>query len=128
MSAATRSTAYLAVSALCLVTHNAVLIAGDAVGIPLAASVGLSFFVVVVLGYFGHSRLTFRKPIAAFRFARYALAMAVNVPMAFVTVWFARDIAGLPMVVAAPVSTIVSIGINFIVSRWAISHHRPTQD
>ncbi|MCU0736312.1 MAG: GtrA family protein [Methylotetracoccus sp.] len=126
--ATTRSAAYLAVSALCLVTHNAVMIAGDAAGLPLSASVLLSFCVVVVLGYVGHSRLTFREPMTAGRFSRYALAMAANLPTAFVTVWLARDVVGLPMIVAAPLSTVVSIGINFLFSRWAIVHRHSVRD
>jgi hypothetical protein len=32
------------------------------------------------------------------------------------------------MIVAAPLSTVVSIGINFLFSRWAIVHRHSVRD
>lgn len=123
-----RSGSFLAVSAICLLTHNVVMILGDYSGLPLLASVGLSFIIVVFIGYLGHSRFTYHEQVTLTQFSRYAVAMAANLPTALVTVWLARDMFGLPMPIAAPLSTVASLGINYVLSHWAIARHRPEQD
>lgn len=123
-----RSGRFLAVAAICLLTHNAVMVLGDYSGLSLIASVGLSFIIVVIIGYLGHSRFTYHEPVTLTQFSRYTVAMAANLPTALLTVWLARDLFGLPMPIAAPLSTLVSLGINYVLSRWAISPHRPAQD
>lgn len=112
---------FSAISALCLLTHNAVLIGGDMAGLPLIGCLLLSFSIVVVVGYVGHSLLSFREPLSMPRFARYALAMLANLPTAFATIWVARELFGLPMLYAAPLSTVASFLLNYLLSHWAIA-------
>ncbi|HWV61377.1 MAG TPA: GtrA family protein [Sphingopyxis sp.] len=112
--------AYGAVSATCLVLHNAVMIGGDWLGWPYFGSILVSFSLSAVTGYVLHSLVTFGKPISMRHFARYAIAMAANIPLAFVAIWIWHDIAGLAMLWASPIATICMIAVNFLLSRWAI--------
>jgi putative flippase GtrA len=113
--------AYAIVSALCWTLSNAVLIAGDWANFPLSLSIGLSYSLVVVTGYVLHTLVSFKQHLALSAFARYAVAMSLNIPVAFAAVWLWRDSVGLPMLWAAPLATLCSTAINFVLSRWAIS-------
>jgi len=117
---------YGTVSALCLGLHNAVVIGGDWLGWPYLASILLSFCLSAATGYLLHSLLTFGEPLEARRFARYAGAMSLNIPLAFVALWVWHDLAGLAMIWASPIATLCMIVVNFLLSRWAIVP-RPTR-
>lgn len=119
-----RPIGFTIVSATCLVVHNAVMIGTDGISFPLWGSVLTSYCIVVVIGYFGHSQVTFGQTIGAMRFARYAFAMAANIPSAFIFVWLAKNLGGLPMVLSAPLATVCSLALNYMLSRWAISPGR----
>ena len=108
------------VAAVSLVLHNVIIIVGDAAGLPLISSVLISFCVVVVVGYLLHSRLTFCAPVAWSGFQRYALAMAINIPLSFTMIWLWHVAAGLPMIWASPIATLFMMVVNFQLSRWAI--------
>ena len=83
--------AYVAVAGVCVVLHNAVLIIGDLLGIPLWLGVMISFGIVASVGYVLHGLFLFRQPLAVRRLAKYAVAMSANIPLAFVTTWFCRS-------------------------------------
>lgn len=108
------------VAAVSLLLHNAIIVAGDATGLPLIISVLISFCFVVVVGYLLHCRLTFRAPVEWSGFNRYAVAMAINIPLSFTMIWLWHVAAGLPMIWASPIATLCMIVVNFQLSRWAI--------
>ena len=112
---------YVAVAAICILLHNAVLIVGDFLGLPLWAGILTSFTLVASVGYVLHGLFTFRQPLAFSRFAKYVIAMSANVPVAFVTTWFWKDLVGLPMVLAAPLASACMLVLNFLLGRWAIT-------
>lgn len=116
----TRAAAHIAVSAACLVTHNAVMIGADFAGVSLAAAMLASFCVVVVLGYSLHSLITFREQLSWHGLQRYTAAMSANLVMAFALTFLLRDAFALPMIIAAPAASILMIAVNFLLSRWAI--------
>jgi putative flippase GtrA len=113
--------AYVAVAGVCLVLHNAVLIIGDFLGIPLWLGVMISFGIVASVGYELHGLFTFRQPLAVRRLAKYAVAMSANIPLAFVTTWFWNRVVGLPMALAAPLASVCMLAVNFVLGRWAIT-------
>jgi len=88
------------------------------------SSVTLAFVIVVSAGYMLHSKLTFRAPLTIHSFTRYAIAMAGNIPLAFVITWLWHDLARLPMIWAAPLATSSMIPFNFVLSRWAIGSRK----
>jgi len=112
--------AYGAVSAICLVLHNVVMIGGDRIGWPYFASILLSFTLSAITGYILHSHATFGEPVSMRRFLRYAFAMTANIPLAFVAIWIWHDVSGLAMIWASPIATICMVAVNFLLSRWAI--------
>jgi len=113
--------AYVAVAGVCVVLHNAVLIIGDLLGIPLWLGVMISFGIVASVGYVLHGLFTFRQPLAVRRLAKYAVAMSANIPLAFVTTWFWNRVVGLPMALAAPLASVCMLAVNFVLGRWAIT-------
>ena len=119
---------YGMVAGFCLGLHNAIIIGMDWLGAPLIAGVVLSFGVVTSAGYGLHSRFTFRRPLGRVAYGRYALAMSVNVPLSFVTIWLWRHglgaWPGLPMIYAAPLASGCMIAMNYVLSHWAIGRHR----
>jgi putative flippase GtrA len=129
MSIARTTLAYGAVAATCLGLHNAVLIGVDRAlhgRVPglavLVTGFVLSFLVVSVAGYLLHSRFTFRERVSWHRYGRYALAMSTNTPLAFAATWVLNMPLGLPMAWAAPLASVGMVGVNFLLSRWAIRH------
>lgn len=112
--------AYSAVSALCLLLHNTIMIGGDWLGWPYFFSILLSFCLSATTGYLLHSLVTFGEPVTVRRFLRYSAAMTANIPLAVVATWIWHDVAGLAMVWASPIATICMIGVNFLLSHWAI--------
>jgi putative flippase GtrA len=112
--------AYVAVAGFCILLHNAVVIVGDAAGMPLWLSIVLSFVIVAAVGYFLHARLTFRQPLAVAGLVRYAFGMSANLPLAFVTTWFWSEQAGMPMSLAAPLASACMLAVNYLLARWAI--------
>jgi putative flippase GtrA len=116
---------YLVVAAICMITHNAIVIGGDAVGIVMPVAVSISFGIVVLLGFFLHSRYTFAVKGDGRSLLRYTAAMALNLPLNILLLWLLFDLMRWPMVVASPVATIVMLAVNFFASRWAITARGP---
>jgi putative flippase GtrA len=112
---------YAGVSGLCLLLHNLVMIAADSLGLMLPLAVLASYMIVVVSGYALHSRISFRREMSLATFLRYAVAMSVNIPLTMATTWLWLGPAGLQMHWAAPLATLCTLAINYLLSRWAIS-------
>lgn len=112
------------VSATCLLLHNVCLITADFFSCRLAGAICISYLMVVVIGYFMHSLITFRRPLGLTEFRGYALAMSANVPLAWITTWFWHSAVGFPMVYAAPLASASMIVVNFVLSQWAIAVRR----
>jgi putative flippase GtrA len=112
---------FFTVGLACALLHNAIMIAGDWLGLHYVPSSFLSFAIVVVFGYCLHSVWTFpeaqrgRAP-----FARYVLTMALNLPLSIAGMFVFVDLAGLPVAIAAPVVTLLLAAFNFLGSRWAL--------
>lgn len=113
--------AYISVAGCCILLHNVVMIGANRASVALGPAVLLSFFVVASAGYVLHSLFTFRQPLALKGFARYAIAMSANIPLAFVTTWFWYKVVGLPMTIASPIASGCMLALNFVLGRWAIA-------
>jgi putative flippase GtrA len=116
---------YLVVAAICMITHNLIVIGGDAAGLYMPVAVCISFCVVVLLGFVLHSRYTFAVKGDGRSLLRYTAAMALNLPLNILLLWLLFDLMRWPMIIASPVATLVLLAVNFFASRWAITAHRP---
>jgi putative flippase GtrA len=110
----------MVVGLACAGLHNAVMIGGDLAGLHYAVSSVLSYLIVVVVGFALHVRYTFGQPARFAAFWRYAVTMAANYPATLLLLFLMCDVAGLPVVVAAPAATVVMFAWNYVASRWAI--------
>ena len=113
--------AYVIVSGFCAFLHTANLIVADNIGIPMGLAVLASFLIVGCAGYVLQAVFTFRRRLAVTGLFRYAAAMSVNIPLAYVAIWIWHVALGLPMLIAAPVASVCMLGLNFVLGKWAIA-------
>jgi putative flippase GtrA len=111
---------FVGISALCWAAHNVVMITTDWAGCSLWVSIFLSFGTATLIGYIGHAQLTFSQPMSIAGLGRYAAGMATAVAIAVPVIWFWKVGMHLPMIIASPVASICTVGINFVLTRWAI--------
>jgi putative flippase GtrA len=111
---------FLGISAACLAAHNILMIVTDWVGVPLLGSILVSFTVATLLGYFGHSFMTFGQPLSINGLGRYSVGMMTAVAIAVPVIWFWKVAMHLPMIIASPAASLCTVGINFALTRWAI--------
>jgi putative flippase GtrA len=119
-AAAWRTIRYTMVGAVSAVTYNALMILGDRAGFGYLAMSVVTFAVVTPLGYLMQSRFTFRQPLSAARFLRFASGVAAGVPIYFVTIGLLCGGLGVPVIIAAPVTTVVLYVWNYASAHWAI--------
>ncbi len=117
---------YALVAITCAALHNVIMIALDGFGIHYGFSLLASTCFLVPVGFWLHCAFTFTVDRSWRAFCRYAVVMALNLPLSFVFVWLSFDIMQLPMIVAAPLSTVLLFAWNFLASRWAV-YQRPAE-
>lgn len=111
---------YLGVSLFCLLVNNALFIALDHMGLWFGWSVVISTIILTPLGFTLQSLATYDRELNWVAFRRYALAMAANPFLVFLLLWLIRDLANVPMIMAAPLVTGLMFVWNFATSNWAI--------
>ena len=112
---------FFTVGLACALLHNAIMIGGDWAGLHYVASSFVSFGVVVLFGYWLHSGWTFpRAERGGMSFARYALTMALNLPLSIAGMFVFVDLAGIGVPLAAPLVTVLLAAFNFAGGRWAL--------
>ncbi len=111
---------YLLVAITCAILYNAVLIVGDFLGLHYIVSSLISYATGVFLGYGLHSAFTFGRELSAKSLLRYALGLAVNLPISIALMFLFCDVAGIAVAVAAPMTTAIIFAWNFATSYWAI--------
>ncbi len=113
---------YTVVAATCAALHNIIMIVLDYVGVYYGLSLLISTSILIPTGFILHCRLTFSVEQSWPAFWRYGGVMAVNMPLSFAFIWLIYDIIGLPMIIAAPVATVLLFVWNFLAARWAVNH------
>jgi putative flippase GtrA len=115
----------LAVGFACALLHNAIMISGDWMGWHYAASLVVSFAIVVGVAYWLHSGWTFGGAVrSGGSFARYVVVASANFPLSLAGMYVLVDLAGLPVALAAPLLTVLLAVLNFFGSRWALRARR----
>jgi len=112
---------FFTVGLVCALLHNAIMIGGDRLGLHYVASSFISFALVVLVGYWLHSGWTFPgAERGGTTFARYALTMALNLPLSIAGMFLFVDLLGVTVPVAAPAVTVLLAAFNFAAGRWAL--------
>jgi putative flippase GtrA len=119
-----RGARYLVVAAFCAGLHNAIMITLDYFGVHYGISLLVSAAVLIPTGFYLQSRFTFSVSGSWSAFWRYAAVMIVNTPLSFIFLWLLYDVMALPMIIAAPISTLVLLAWNYLASGWAVQHRR----
>ena len=115
-----RPARYLVVGAACAITHNLLMIAGDAVGLHYFPLTLLSFMLVTPLAFCLHLRFTFAETASVSRFFRFALGVAAAYPVALLSMFVLVSLLHLPMVLAAPIATVMMFCWNYVSASLAI--------
>jgi putative flippase GtrA len=115
-----RGRRYLTVGALCALTHNVIMIGSDYAGIHYFPATLLSCAVVTPLGYLLHCRFTFGQARSLAGFLRFAVGIAAAYPLSLGLMVLFCAALGWPVLVAAPLTTILLVVYNYISAHWAI--------
>jgi putative flippase GtrA len=115
---------YLAVGVACALLYNAIVIAGDRIGLHYAWSLLISFAIVVVLGYRLHTGWTFPGAAREASFVRYTFMASFNYPLMVAGLFVFVDLLSVPVPVAMPIVTVLLAAVNFFGSRWALRARR----
>jgi putative flippase GtrA len=115
-----RARRYLTVGALCAVTHNVIMIGADFAGLHYVLGTLVSFVVLTPMGYLLHSRFTFHKPASLAGFLRFTAGIAAAYPLSLGLMVLFCSVLEWPVLVAAPLTTVLLIAYNYISAHWAI--------
>ncbi len=96
------------------------MILGEWAGFDYVSSSFLSLLVVIPAGYLLHAGFTFGSGRSWSAFLRFAVSILAGFPISLLTVALLSSGAGLPMVIAAPVATLVLFVWNYATAHWAI--------
>lgn len=110
---------YVVVALPTAIFANVVLIGGDAAGMPYPLVVLVSWFVTGTVAYALHANFTFRARLAARSWIRFMAGNALGIPACIVLLGLGKML-GLPMVVSAPITTVILFAYNYINARLAI--------
>lgn len=116
-----RGPRYALVGLFCAVLSNVIMIAVDHIGGSSLVAVTVSVVVLIPTGFMLQAVVTFEKPLNWRSFGRYAALMVWNWPLFSLCVWIMHDVLFVPMLWAAPMTTILSFIWNYAVSAWAIA-------
>lgn len=112
---------YTIVAIACALLHNAILIATDALGANVFWCQVASAAVLLPVGFWLQSQVTFRCERSLRGFFRYSGALLTNFPFALLLLWLARNAFALPMWAAGPLSSAALFCWNYLTSSWAFS-------
>lgn len=119
-----RGPRYAAVSLFCLLLSNAILIGADRMGLSSGLAVLLSAAVLIPVGFLLQARVTFAVSPTLDAFARYAGALATNVPLSWLILLIVHDLCHVDMALAAPLATILLFFWTYLTSSWALRRRR----
>lgn len=119
---------YAGGAVLCAVVNNIILIGGAWGGLPDLAGVLIAWFAGGTTGYLYHGKFTFRQAPTRRSYARFMSGTAIGIPLTWLLLVALRQGLGLPMEVAAPVTTVVLVIYNYLNARIALlwGRRKPT--
>ena len=111
---------YATVGALCAAMNNVLLIGGEFAGLHYTASSLLAFAVVTPTAYWLHAAHTFREPLSWRGLGRFTAGLLMGLMIFFLVIALLCSVLELPMIVAAPIATLILFVWNYVSARWAI--------
>lgn len=114
---------YTIVGAICAVANNVVLILGDFAGQHYVLMTFVAFALVTPLGYLLHCSFTFKESVSVVGLLRFTSGVATGFPIYFLFMAVMCSGLGAPVVLAAPITTVMLYIWNYASARWAILGH-----
>jgi putative flippase GtrA len=111
---------YLIIACFCAASHNVIMIAGDRAGGSYPVMTLASFLILTPTAYVLHTRYTFAERFSVDRLLRYALGTAVGLPLSLLTMAILCTSLKLPVLIAAPIATVILFVWNFASARFSI--------
>jgi putative flippase GtrA len=115
-----RQRRYAMVGAACAVMNNILLIAGDTLGVHYMVSTVLAFSIVTPSAYLLHAAYTFGEARSWTALWRFSAGLAFGFPIFFLVMALLCSGLRLPMIMAAPLATLILFVWNYVSARWAI--------
>ena len=115
-----RGRRYLTVGAFCALTHNVIMIGADLAGLHYLPATFISFAVVTPLGYLLHCRFTFHQAHSLAGFLRFTAGIAAAFPLSLGLMALFCTVLQWPVLVAAPLTTVLLVVYNYVSAHWAI--------
>ena len=112
---------HLLIGAFCALLNNLLIIGLVWRGFGYFSATWIASTPVLLAGYFLHCFLTYRTKACWSSFAMYCASILGSFPLWFAALYVIIDVAGLPIEVAAPVTTILLFFWNYISIGWAFS-------
>lgn len=117
-----RALRYLAVGATCALLYNFLMIGMVTLGVGVVWATVIVIPPLLLTGYLLHALVTFETRFCRTDFLRYSLTILTAWPVSAAIVYGLADLAGLPIVLAAPLTTAAMLVLNWITAHWAIAH------
>lgn len=111
---------YLIVVTICALVNNVLLIALVKLGFHYFTSIWLAYIPMVLFGYCLHVSVTFETRPTLAALARYGLAMLANYPLWIGSLFVLCDLLKMPILIAAPIGTVITFFGNYVATHWAI--------
>jgi putative flippase GtrA len=115
-----RSWRYTLVGAICAVANNLFMIGTDLLGGHYLLGTFIAFLFVTPIAYLLHSWFTFGRPLNARAFARFTVGVATAYPIAACLMVVLCSGLRFPVVLAAPIATVILFVWNFMAAHWTI--------
>ena len=115
-----RARRYLTVGALCAITYNVIMMGADFAGLHYVWGTVISSVILAPMGYLLHSHFTFHRRATWPGFFRFSTGFAAAYPLSLGLMVLFCSVLKLPVIIAAPLTTICLIVYNYISAHWAI--------
>lgn len=120
---------YTLIGVASVAANNAILLAGDAMGVHYAASTLVCFFLIGGMAYLGHANITFEATHSLWGYLRYCATQATGIVLTLVLLHGMIDRLSWPMLVAAPAVSLAMFAYTFLATRWAVLYRSaPSQN
>jgi putative flippase GtrA len=116
---------YLIIGAFCAAAHNIVMIGADWIGLHYIWSTTASFLLVTPVAFWLHSRFTFGAALSWRNLQAFALGVAAGFPLSVLVMAVLCSGLDLPVLIAAPVATVILFSWNYVSARFAIIGRLP---
>lgn len=111
---------YLLVSGACFSVTNLSLIGMASARVNYVSAVIVTTALMIPFSYSLHSLFTYRVKASFSAIWRYALSQAMNAPLAILLYYVSCNLAGMSMMLATPVVTVLMVIWNYATSYWSI--------